>query len=234
MIWVWRATVEWYWQGKTEELGEKPVPVPLRPPHIPHGLTRSSAVRGRRQTTWAMARPFQRVNASYTLPQMAPPHTKTKTQSTATLSLSTVIISIWQEADSPIRSSVQRVWPNRKWRGETHGPDILLDFCGFPGSFFIYVNVTHMTKSIGIWVSPMYLWFISHVRRSWHTKMTVFRFPFFFRFASAFRPTLGLNRLPSQRWVNRSLWKDAVRPATFLIIMIRHRVLCLPACCLWI
>jgi len=51
MIWAWRATVEWYWQGKTEELGEKPVPVPLCPPQIPHGLTRertqSSAVRGR-------------------------------------------------------------------------------------------------------------------------------------------------------------------------------------------
>jgi hypothetical protein len=57
MIWVWRATVEWYWQEKTEELGEKPVPVPLCPPQIPHGLTwertRASAVRGRRLTTWA-------------------------------------------------------------------------------------------------------------------------------------------------------------------------------------
>jgi hypothetical protein len=51
-----------YWQGKTEELGEKPVPVPLCPPQIPHGLTRAwtqaSAVRGRRLTTWAMARPL--------------------------------------------------------------------------------------------------------------------------------------------------------------------------------
>jgi hypothetical protein len=28
-----------YCQGKTEELGEKPVPVPLCPPQIPHGLT---------------------------------------------------------------------------------------------------------------------------------------------------------------------------------------------------
>jgi hypothetical protein len=46
-----------YWQGKTEELGEKPVPVPLGPPQSPHGLTRASAVRGRRLTTWAMARP---------------------------------------------------------------------------------------------------------------------------------------------------------------------------------
>jgi hypothetical protein len=61
MIWVWRATVEWYWQGKTEELWEKPVPVPLCPPQIPHGLTRAwtraSAARGRRLTTWAIARP---------------------------------------------------------------------------------------------------------------------------------------------------------------------------------
>jgi hypothetical protein len=61
MIRVWRATMEWYWQGKTEELGEKPVPAPLCPPQIPHGLTRAqtraSAVRGRRLTTWAMARP---------------------------------------------------------------------------------------------------------------------------------------------------------------------------------
>jgi hypothetical protein len=53
--------VEWNWQGKTEVLGEKPVPVPLCPPQIPHGLirdrTRASAVRGRRLTAWAMARP---------------------------------------------------------------------------------------------------------------------------------------------------------------------------------
>jgi hypothetical protein len=61
MIRVWRETVEWYWQGKTEELGKKPVPVPLCPPQIPHGLTRTrtraSAVRGRRLTNWALARP---------------------------------------------------------------------------------------------------------------------------------------------------------------------------------
>jgi hypothetical protein len=58
IIRVWRATVEWYWQEKTEELGEKPVPVPLCPPQTPHGLTRArtrvSAVRGRRLTTWAL------------------------------------------------------------------------------------------------------------------------------------------------------------------------------------
>jgi hypothetical protein len=66
MIWVWRATVEWYWQGKTEELGEKPIPVPHCPPQIPHELTRArtraSAVRGQRLTTWAMARPVHAVS----------------------------------------------------------------------------------------------------------------------------------------------------------------------------
>jgi hypothetical protein len=54
------APVEWNWQGKTEVLGEKHVPVPLCAPQIPHGLTRdrtrTSAVRGRRLTAWAMAR----------------------------------------------------------------------------------------------------------------------------------------------------------------------------------
>jgi hypothetical protein len=56
------APVEWNWQGKTEVLGEKPGPVALCPPQIPHGLTRdltrASAMRGRRLTAWAMARPF--------------------------------------------------------------------------------------------------------------------------------------------------------------------------------
>ena len=45
--------VEWYWQGKTEIVGEKPVPVlPLCSPQTPNGLgrnwRRSSAVTGRR------------------------------------------------------------------------------------------------------------------------------------------------------------------------------------------
>jgi hypothetical protein len=54
------APAEWYWRGKTEVLGGKPVPVPLCPPQIPHGLTwdrtRASAVTGRQLTAWAMAR----------------------------------------------------------------------------------------------------------------------------------------------------------------------------------
>jgi hypothetical protein len=48
------ALVEWYWQGKTEVLGEKTVPVPLCPPQISHRLTwdrtLASAVSGRRLT----------------------------------------------------------------------------------------------------------------------------------------------------------------------------------------
>jgi hypothetical protein len=42
----------------------KPTPVPLCPPQIPHDLTwartRAAAVRSRRLTAWAMARPFKR------------------------------------------------------------------------------------------------------------------------------------------------------------------------------
>jgi hypothetical protein len=56
------APVEWNWQGKTEVLGEKPVPVPLYPPQIPNGpnrdRNRASAVRGLRLTSWATARPI--------------------------------------------------------------------------------------------------------------------------------------------------------------------------------
>ena len=33
------ALVEWYWQGITEVLGDKPVSVPLVSLHIPHELT---------------------------------------------------------------------------------------------------------------------------------------------------------------------------------------------------
>jgi hypothetical protein len=49
-------------RGKPKYSGGKPVPVPLCPPPIPHGLTRdrtrASAVKGLRLTAWAMARPF--------------------------------------------------------------------------------------------------------------------------------------------------------------------------------
>jgi hypothetical protein len=45
--------------GKTKEFGEKPVPLALCLPQIPHGrLTRASAVRCQRQTTCTMAWPL--------------------------------------------------------------------------------------------------------------------------------------------------------------------------------
>jgi hypothetical protein len=37
-IGVWIAPVEWYWQREIEELGAKPVSVPLCPPQLRHGL----------------------------------------------------------------------------------------------------------------------------------------------------------------------------------------------------
>jgi hypothetical protein len=49
-------------RGKPEVLGKKPVPIPFCPSQIPRGLTRDQtrayAVRGRRLTAWAMARPL--------------------------------------------------------------------------------------------------------------------------------------------------------------------------------
>jgi hypothetical protein len=50
--------------GENRRTRRKTCPVPLCPPQIPHGLTRertrASAVRGRRLTTWAKARPVSR------------------------------------------------------------------------------------------------------------------------------------------------------------------------------
>jgi hypothetical protein len=69
VIWVWRVTVEWYWQGKTEDITENPVPVPFCPPQILHELTQAwtqtTMVRGRRLTTWAMAQavPYMKLKA---------------------------------------------------------------------------------------------------------------------------------------------------------------------------
>jgi hypothetical protein len=57
VIYEYGATVEWYWQEKLKELWQKPVPVLLCPPRIPHALTRArtraSAVRRRRLIAWA-------------------------------------------------------------------------------------------------------------------------------------------------------------------------------------
>jgi len=54
------ALVEWYWQGETEVLGEKPVTVPLCPPPNSHVLNwdqdRVSALKGRRQSAWPLSK----------------------------------------------------------------------------------------------------------------------------------------------------------------------------------
>jgi hypothetical protein len=67
------AVVEWYWQGKTEEHGEKPFPETLFPPQISHGLTsartRPSAARSRLLTTWAIKRPQRCLVSAMTLDQ---------------------------------------------------------------------------------------------------------------------------------------------------------------------
>jgi hypothetical protein len=67
------AWVKWQWQGKPEGLGGKPVPVPLCPPQIPHGLpwerTRAAAVRRRQLTVCPVARPQRDYNLHRFIPR---------------------------------------------------------------------------------------------------------------------------------------------------------------------
>jgi len=83
----WRAKEDSYWQGQTEELGEKSVSVLLCPQHIPHWLiwtrTRTSAVRGRPLTAWVTVRPkinwlmlFKEITAVYPKNHTKPINTK--------------------------------------------------------------------------------------------------------------------------------------------------------------
>jgi hypothetical protein len=55
--WVLRASVEWHWQGNTKQLEEKPVPVPVCSPQIPHELTWAPVLTGQWLTAWAIAWP---------------------------------------------------------------------------------------------------------------------------------------------------------------------------------
>jgi hypothetical protein len=59
MIDEYRTTLEWYWQGKINIIGEIPVLAPICPPRIPHGMPRTqtqvSAARCRQLTARAMA-----------------------------------------------------------------------------------------------------------------------------------------------------------------------------------
>jgi hypothetical protein len=69
MIHKYEAMVEWYWQGKTKEIGEELVPMSLCLPHIPHGLTHGQTqafvVRGLWLTAWAMVLPLTLIFIRY-------------------------------------------------------------------------------------------------------------------------------------------------------------------------
>jgi hypothetical protein len=58
-IWVWKATVEWYWQGeqkKSEKIYPSATLSTTNPTWTDPGRTRASEMRGQRLTAWAMAR----------------------------------------------------------------------------------------------------------------------------------------------------------------------------------
>jgi hypothetical protein len=116
------APVEWKWQGKTEVLGEKFVPVPLCPPQIPHGLTRdqtrSSAVGGRRLTAWAMARP----KFSLTMPWSEAGRIETQLHSILT---SALVEGVWS-GSSLSRFTLGKVFGTR-WTADLVGRRANLD-----------------------------------------------------------------------------------------------------------
>jgi hypothetical protein len=50
-ILIWRTTMEWEWQGKTQEIREKPVPVPLCPPPTQNDQEANPGLRHERPAT---------------------------------------------------------------------------------------------------------------------------------------------------------------------------------------
>ena len=66
VVWRWRwlrGLLEFYLRGATEVIEENPVPVPICPPKVSHGMVcnraQSSAVRVRPLTAWAVAWNFE-------------------------------------------------------------------------------------------------------------------------------------------------------------------------------
>jgi hypothetical protein len=72
---MYRALTKWCWQGKTEELGERPVPTSPCLPQTTHGLTsartQTSELGNRQLTAGAMARPSFSSGHASTLPPSA-------------------------------------------------------------------------------------------------------------------------------------------------------------------
>jgi hypothetical protein len=105
---VYVAMVEWYWQGNTEVLGGKPVPVSLCTPQISHGLTwyraQASAVTGRHQTVKAHT-----LNWNYVMEYKQHTHSQSKIPSYLLLTLLSE-----KQASAPIRKDAgcdsDKVW----------------------------------------------------------------------------------------------------------------------------
>jgi hypothetical protein len=104
---VVRVTCRWWWvcniggiimAGEDEVLGEKPIPVTLRPPQVSDGLprdrTRACAVTSRRLTAWAMARP-KRQSLPWTVFKYSVP-TAQQTHSSATETSKLNVFFFWK------------------------------------------------------------------------------------------------------------------------------------------
>jgi hypothetical protein len=145
-----------YWHGKTEELGGKPVPVPLCPPQIPHELTRArtraSAVKDRRLTTWAMvARPAA---ISLTCPHFGSYATMDLLYASSWLFYYMVIGKTF------INRSYQRLLTVLVW--------IANNFCSQSCSSTSWLNTS--SQSSGLWQQPNWQWHRQQLNDDTHAK----------------------------------------------------------------
>jgi hypothetical protein len=140
MIWVWRATVEWYWQGKTEELGETRPSATLsttNPTWIDPGA--NPGLRGERPATNDLS------NGTALSTNLLKNKEKCRHFPCHILASSNRILSRLQ---GPFNKNSSRVWKELKYRPQT--PD--LSACGFItcsllGIYWIYAHTCALWTS---------------------------------------------------------------------------------------
>jgi hypothetical protein len=126
--------------GKQKNSGEKPSPMPLCPPQIPHGLklrTHASSVRGRRLTAWAMARPFKSVDHGEEI----------KTSNCISKHIKKTHVQVFllvRQLEDPRRlkqTSVEVFWHIQKWNNTERDTNLYTPTPGQTGSEWLLVVI---------------------------------------------------------------------------------------------
>jgi hypothetical protein len=125
--------------GENWQLGEKPVPVPICPPQISHGLTRdrtrASAVRGRRLAAWVMSRSTGGINLQYFNCKLVTSRLSLANEFQYRLP-SLIEHKQWQEINWPILLKwrlFQNLWPVRNRETRTYSHSCMYFYSYFNG-----------------------------------------------------------------------------------------------------